>query len=103
MATTFPNAIQTFPTMINIESSDGATIDAFHTALKNGDMETATNLLHSITNYDKKIVTTNLMNTIIDTCVALENYYTERYSPAYIFQSNQPAGQETGDYWFKKL
>lgn len=99
--TTFPEQIQTFPTMQNIDSGDLANVIAYQTAMENGDFATAAEKLALITNGENKVITAQLLNTIIDTCKALQEYFAERYSPAVIVSPTEPVGQELGDFWFK--
>lgn len=101
MATNFPASIQYFPTMQDVLASDGALLVQYQAAMQSGDTALARNILLSIPNGANKIVTAELMNTINDTIVALENYYKEKYSPGYIVSATQPVGQNKGDYWFQ--
>lgn len=99
--TVFPNEIQTFPTMLNMEAADGAAMQEFQAAMEEGDLAKAETALQSITNANQKLLSATLLNNIIDTCTALQQYYLEKYSPAYIVSANEPAGQALGDFWFK--
>ena len=100
MATTFPNQTQFFPTMQDVLASDGALLTQYQQAMQAGNTALAQNILLSIPNGANKVVTAELMNTINDTIVALQKYYIERYSPAYILSADQPQ-QNKGDYWFQ--
>ena len=101
MATTFPNQIQNFPTMVDVSATDGNLINQYQTAIQAGDLATAQQILAQIPNYQNKIITAELMNTINDTVEAVEQYFINRYSPAYIVSENQPAGQNPTDFWFQ--
>lgn len=101
MATTFPSSIQTFPTMQDMGAADGALVKQYQAAMQAGDIPTAQTILSQITNGQNKIITADLLNTIIDTNVALQNYYAQRYSPAYVVSEEQPANQEATDFWFQ--
>lgn len=101
--TTFPNAIQTFPTMVNIDTTDAPKVKAYQEAVENGDFITAETILQTIANAETKIISATLMNNIIDTCVALQKYYAEKYSPAYEVSASEPLGQAIGDFWFKVI
>ena len=35
------------------------------------------------------------------TLVALETYFTNKYSPAYVVSTTQPVNQEATDFWFE--
>lgn len=101
MATTFPNSVQTFPTMQDVTATDMAAIKQYQQAMQDGNLRLAQSILLTISNYDKKIITADLLNTIADTCVALEEYYATKYSPAYVVSSTQPSNQQATDFWFK--
>lgn len=101
MATTFPNSVQTFPTMQDITSSDGAAIKRYQEAMQAGNISVAQSALASITNASNKLVTADLLNTVLDTCEAVQKYYNERYSPAYVVSSTQPTNQQATDFWFE--
>ena len=101
MATTFPNAIQTFPQMVDLLASDGALVQQYQTAMQAGNLALAKQILAQIPNNQNKIITADYLNTINDTVVAVEQYFQIRYSPAYIVSENQPAHQEATDFWFE--
>lgn len=101
MATTFPNAIQTFPQMIDLAASDGALAQQYQTAMQAGNLTLAQQILAQIPNNQSKIITADYLNTINDTVVAVEEYFQARYSPAYIVSNTQPSTQENGDFWFQ--
>ena len=101
MATTFPNAIQTFPQMIDIIASDGALVQQYQTAMQAGNLTLAKQILAQIPNNQSKIITADYLNTVNDTVVAVEEYFQARYSPAYVVSNTRPVNQETGDFWFE--
>lgn len=101
MATTFPDAIQTFPIMIDVTQSDADLVAQYQSAIRQGDIATAAQILRSIPNYDKKIISADLLNTIQDTSVAVQQFYLDKYNPSYILSEDQPNGQSAGDYWFE--
>lgn len=101
MATTFPGQVQEFPTMYDISASDAALVAQYQAAMQAGDFDTAQSILSSIPLAEQKIVTADLLNQILDTTVAVENYFLQRYSNGYIVSPVQPAGQSTGDFWFQ--
>lgn len=101
MATTFPNEIQTFTTAVDVSPSDGILLAQYQQAKENGNFSLAAQIFAQIPQADQKIISANKINTIIDTCYALEKYYLEKFSPAYIVSATQPSGQETGDFWFE--
>lgn len=101
MATTFPDSIQTFPTMLDLTSSDVALVKNYQEAILSNNFVLAAQYLAQITNGDKKIITAEYLNTINDTLNALQKFYEERWSSAYIVSSSQPVAQETGDFWLQ--
>ena len=101
MATTFPNAIQFFPQMVDLLASDGALVQQYQTAMQAGNLTLAKQILAQIPNNQSKIITADYLNTINDTLVAVEKYFQARYSPAYIVSADQPASQEATDFWFE--
>lgn len=101
MATSFPNAIQNFPQMIDLAASDGTLAQQYQTAMQAGNLVLAKQILAQIPNNQSKIITADYLNTINDTVVAVEQYFRGRYSPAYIVSESQPAYQEATDFWFE--
>lgn len=101
MATTYPNAYQEFPTMQNISAMDASIVAQYQDAIENNDYARAQQLLQAIPDFDKKMITASLLNTVFDTNVALQKFYTARYNPAYVVSKAQPLGQEVGDFWIK--
>lgn len=99
MATNFPN--QTFPTMQDITAGDAALVASYQDFMQAGNINAAQSALASIANHDSKIITADLINSILDTCVAIQNYYNVRYSPAYIVSETQPTNQQPTDFWFE--
>ena len=101
MATSFPNAIQNFPQMIDLIASDGTLVQQYQTAMQAGNLTLAKQILAQIPNNQNKIITADYLNTINDTVVAVEKYFQARYSPAYVVSNTQPSAQENGDFWFQ--
>ena len=101
MATSFPNALQTFPQMIDLTASDGALAQQYQVAMQAGNLALAKQILAQIPNNQNKIITADYLNTINDTVVAVEKYFQARYSPAYVVSNTQPLAQESGDFWFQ--
>lgn len=73
--TTFPNTVQTFVTMQDILASDGATVKLFQDAMEVGDTALAQQYYTQITNADSKFINAEKMNTLFQTCVALQRFY----------------------------
>ena len=101
MSTLFPNALQTFPQMIDLLASDGSLAQQYQTAMQAGNLTLAQQILAQIPNNQSKIITADYLNTINDTVVAVEKYFQARYSPAYVVSNTQPLAQESGDFWFQ--
>ena len=101
MSTSFPNAIQNFPQMIDLIASDGTLVQQYQIAMQAGNLTLAKQILAQIPNNQSKIITADYLNTINDTLVAVEKYFQTRYSPAYVVSNAQPSAQESGDFWFQ--
>ena len=101
MATSFPNALQTFPQMVDLTASDGTLAQQYQTAMQAGNLTLAKQILAQVPNNQNKIITADYLNTINDTVVAVEKYFQARYSPAYVVSNTQPSAQENGDFWFQ--
>lgn len=101
MATSYPNSVQTFPQMIDLTASDGTLAQQYQTAMQAGNLTLAKQILAQIPNNQNKIITADYLNTINDTVTAVEQYFSGRYSPAYIVSENQPTYQEATDFWFE--
>lgn len=101
MPSLFPNQIQTFPQMINILAGEGDYVKQYQDAMESGDLTTAQSILSQISNNQNKIITADYLNTINDTVVAVEQYFNERYSPAYIVSETMPTNQQNTDFWFQ--
>ena len=87
--------------MQDISTADASLVQQYQEAMESGNIATATAILGQISNADKKIIRADLVNTITDTSVALQQFYAEKFSNGYIVSATQPAGQAAGDFWFK--
>ena len=101
MPSLFPSEIQTFPQMIDLTASDGTLVQQYQAAMQTGNLTLAKQILAQIPNNQNKIITADYLNTINDTLVALETYFTNKYSPAYVVSTTQPVNQEATDFWFE--
>ena len=101
MATSYPSSVQTFPQMIDLTASDGPLVQQYQIAMQAGNLALAKQILAQIPNNQNKIITADYLNTINDTVLAVEQYFSGRYSPAYIVSESQPAYQEATDFWFE--
>lgn len=101
MATAYPGAIQSFPNFLDITAADAPYVEQYQAAMEAGDLTTARAILNQIPSARNKVITADLMNTIADTSEAVQKFYLQRYSPAYVVSATQPAAQEITDFWFK--
>lgn len=101
MATTFPQAIQTFPQWKNIDANDMPYVQAYQEAMRRWDFQDMQDALANIPNWEDKILTAEWFQTISDTVVAVQKYFEERYNPSLTIQSTQPTGGENGDSWWQ--
>ena len=74
--TTFPDTQQTFVQMIDLTSSDGELMKQYQQAMMNGDFATAQSVLAQMPNANNKIFDSVKANTLFDTTVALQRFYT---------------------------
>ena len=79
--TQFPTNIQTFITMLNMTASDAPLIKQYQTAMENGDTALAQSLYAQITNADAKFIDATKLNTLMQTCVALQRFYKTDIQP----------------------
>ena len=100
MATSFPGQVDTFPTMLDITSRDAELVKQYQAAMESGDYNTAQQALDAIPNGQRKIISSGLMNDVLDGLTATEKYFSERYSPGYVVSETQPQYQEATDFWF---
>lgn len=100
MATKFPSQVDTFPTMLDITAEDAELIKQYQTAMEAGSYDVAQQVLAQITNGQQKIISAGLMNDVLDGLTATEQYFGDRYSPAYVVSETQPTFQQATDFWF---
>lgn len=74
--TTFPDVIQTFDTYVNITQDDVERYEAAQRAMLSGNLTMAQNMLNSIPNIKQKALTSEKLNTLIDTVQALEEVFS---------------------------
>lgn len=101
MATKFPNAIDNFPTMLDITSDDAPLVKEYAQYMEDGNYELAQATLSQIENGQNKIITAGLFNDMLDSLEAVEKYFQARYSPGYIVARERPIAQEANDFWFE--
>lgn len=101
MASSFPEAIDVFPQMMDLLASDGELIKQYQSAMDSGDIQTANQIMAQVPNGKNKIISAEYMNNINNAVVSMENYTLSAYSPAYVVSNTQPANQEATDFWFQ--
>ena len=79
--TTFPNEIQNFIEVLNILASDAPYIKGFQEAMRNGDYSTAQQYFSQIPDGNRKFLDAEKINTLLDTCIALERFYATDIEP----------------------
>ena len=79
--TTFPDNIQSFVTMLNMSVEDGAAVTGYQRAMQAGNNTLARQYYSQITNANQKFIDATKMNTLMDTCVALQNFYLTDIQP----------------------
>ena len=84
MATNFPNQI--FPTMEDIKATDAALVMAYQQAMKDGDINRAQTILATIPNYNSKIITADLLNSILDILYTKMTVNLNNGSTLFIFE-----------------
>lgn len=77
----FPSQLQGFVTMLNMTASDAPLIKQYQTAMENGDTALAQSIYVQITNADAKFVDATKLNTLMQTCVALQRFYLTDIEP----------------------
>ena len=79
--TTFPDNIQSFVTMLNMSVEDGAAVTGYQRAMQAGNNTLARQYYSQITNANQKFIDATKMNTLMDTCVALQKFYKTDIEP----------------------
>ena len=79
--TTFPEQVQTFVTMLNMTIADAPAVKGYQQAMQSGNNTLAQQYYNHITNADQKFIDATKMNRLMDTCVALQNFYATDIQP----------------------
>lgn len=105
MATVFPGSIQTFPTMVDISPTDAPLVAQYQTALQQGNFESAQTILSQIPDVSSKMASADLLNTVMDTVVAVETlfYSAGAAGSGYVVSESQPATQMVNELWFQLM
>lgn len=100
--TTFPEQVQTFVTMLNMAVSDGNAVTGYQQAMQQGNYNLAQQYFSQITNGNQKFVDAAKMNTLMDTCVALQRFYSTDIEP-YIETKQQLWEEEINKFTYKGI
>ena len=79
--TTFPEQVQTFVTMLNMTIADAPAVKGYQQAMEAGNNTLAQQYYNQITNANQKFIDATKMNTLMDTCVALQKFYKTDIEP----------------------
>lgn len=79
--TNFPEQVQSFITMLNMTVSDADAVMGYQEAMRNGDITTAQRYFSQIANGEQKFITAEVMNTLMETCIALQRFYNSDIEP----------------------
>lgn len=79
--TNWPNSPQTFVTMQDILASDGVNLKGFQDAMEAGNTTLAQQYYANIANADAKFINADKLNTLFQTCVALQRFYQTDVEP----------------------
>lgn len=77
--TSFPDSFQTFTDMLDITAADAVNVKGFQEAMLAGNTELANTYFNQITNANKKFVTADFMNSLFQTCIAVQRFYKDDY------------------------
>ena len=79
--TSFPDEIQTFTTLLNMTIDDANAINGYQQAMRDGDYSLAQQYFNQITNGSRKILDAEKINTLMETCMAIERFYLSDIAP----------------------
>lgn len=79
--TTFPEQVQAFVTMLNMTVADAEAVTGYQAAMQAGNNTLAQQYYNQITSANQKFVDATKMNTLMDTCMALEKFYATDIEP----------------------
>ena len=86
--TTFPDQEQSFVEMEDITTGDATLLSQYQQAMLQGNFQAARQALSQMTNANNKLIDSVKINTLFDTCVALERFYKSDIEP-YLEQKQQ--------------
>lgn len=79
--TSFPDEIQTFVTMLNMVVNDAEAVNGYQQAMRDGDYTLAQQYFNQITNGSQKILDADKINTLMQTCIAIQRFYLSDIEP----------------------
>lgn len=79
--TSFPESVQEFVTMLDMNIADATAVAGYQAAMRDGDYATAQNYYSQISDGNRKILDAMKINTLLDTCVALQRFYLTDIEP----------------------
>lgn len=79
--TSFPDSVQAFVTMLDMAINDAPAVNGYQEAMRNKDYATAQSYLSQIPNVNQKIINAMKLNQLLDTCVALQRFYSTDIAP----------------------
>lgn len=79
--TSFPDSVQSFVTMLDMAINDAPAINGYQEAMREGNYALAQSYLSQITNGNQKIINSTKLNQLLDTCVALQRFYSTDIEP----------------------
>lgn len=79
--TVYPDEVQSFVTMLNMTVADAPAVAGYQLAMQSGNTATAQQYYSQITSPDRKIVDSTKMNTLMQTCIALQRLFRNDIEP----------------------
>lgn len=79
--TSFPDQIQTFVTMLNMTIGDANAVNGYQKAMRDGNYPLAQQYFNQITNGASKIMDAEKINTLMQTCIAIQRFYESDIEP----------------------
>ena len=79
--TSFPDEIQTFVTLLNMTIADASLINGYQQAMRDSNYSLAQQYFNQITNGSQKILDANKINTLMETCIAIQRFYLSDIEP----------------------
>lgn len=101
--TSFPDEIQTFVTMLNMTIADATSINGYQQAMRDGNYSLAQQYFSQIPNGTQKMLDANKINSLMETCIAIQRFYESDIEPYLNNKQNEWEGiintfKYLGDY-----